>query len=302
MSAPTNEKPVIEFRGCDMLVYAEVLTDGMSGITFGEAKNLAPIGNYGKSSSASSTTKFYDNAPALSISAEDADTITLLTPVLPLERLADITGKDFDAATGALLDGDKHEKYFALGVRCKLTDGTYRYIWRLKGTFAVPDENAKTEDNTTDTNNMTLTYTGIKTIYEFAKEGRSKGVVVDERDGRCSPSKLASDWFSQVVTSDTLSSFAIVTSVDVTDHVTVEVGATANIYATVVPSYTEAQKIWASANTSVATVEPMTNMSGCYVTGVRVGVTEVTITVGALTASCTVAVVPVEEQGTSGTE
>ena len=64
MSAPTNEKPVIEFRGCDMLVYAEVLTDGMSGITFGEAKNLAPIGNYGKSSSASSTTRSLVGIPS----------------------------------------------------------------------------------------------------------------------------------------------------------------------------------------------------------------------------------------------
>lgn len=292
MSAPTNEKPVIEFRGCDMLVYAEVLTDGASGITFGEVLNLAPIGNYGKSSSASSTTKFYDNAPALTISAEDADTITLLTPVLPLNRLADITGKTYDEATGALLDGDKHEKYFALGVRCKLTDGTYRYIWRLKGTFAVPDEEAKTEDNTTDTNNMTLTYTGIKTLYEFAKEGRSKGVVIDERDGKCSPTKLANEWFDEVQTSDTISKFAIVESVTVTPRLTVEFGKTANLYGTVIPSYSEAARIWTSENDSIASVEPMENMSGCVVTGEQVGVTNVTLTVGTLSAICVVSVVP----------
>lgn len=289
MSIPTNEKPVIEFRGCDMLVIADVLSDTASGIEFGDVENLAPIGQYGKTSDVSSTTKYYDNAPALAVSSEGADTITLLTPVLPIERLAKITGKAYDAATGAMLDGDRTERYFALGVRCKLTDGTNRYIWRYKGTFAVPDEEAKTEDNTTDTNNMTLTYTGIKTVYRFP-EGRSKGIVVDERDGKCSPAKLEADWFSAVVTSDKLSDFAIVQSVSIKARETVAVGDTVNLYGTVVPSYTEAAITWESGNENIATVTPLENQTGCTVTGVSSGVTTVTLTAGTLSAVCTLAV------------
>ena len=193
MSIPTNAKPVIEFRGCDMLCIAEVTKDDASGITFGAVENLAPIGQYGKTASTSTATKFYDNIPAMVINTEGADTITLLVPVLPLERLAKITGKAYDASTGAFLDGDSQEKYFALGVRLKLTDGTYRYIWRYKGSFAIPDENANTENDTTDTQNMTLTYTGIKTAYSFAADGRSKGIVVDERDGKIDLSMRPSD-------------------------------------------------------------------------------------------------------------
>lgn len=294
MSIPTNEKPVIEFRGCDMLVIAEVLTDTAAELTFGPVENLAPIGNYGKTSDVSSNTKYYDNAPALNVNSEGADTITLLTPVLPIERLAKITGKPYDSATGALLDGDRTERYFSLGVRVKLTDGTQRYIWRFKGSFAVPDEEAKTEDNTTDTNNMTLTYTGIKTNYAFAKEGRSKGIVIDERDGKCSPTKLASDWFSTVQTSNTIAEFAIVQSVSVTERLTVTVGGTGNVYGTVIPSYTEAPITWESGNENIATVEPLTGSVGCVVTGVSVGVTTVTLRAGTLSAVCTLAVTAAE--------
>lgn len=291
MSIPTNAKPVIEFRGCDMLCIAEVTKDDASGITFGAVENLAPIGQYGRTSSSSTATKFYDNIPAMVINTEGADTITLLTPVLPIERLAKITGKTYDESTGAMLDGDRQEKYFALGVRLLLTDGTYRYIWRYKGSFAIPDENANTENDTTDTQNMTLTYTGIKTSYKFTKEGRSKGVIVDERDGKCSPAKLASDWFSSVVTSDSISDFAIIQSLTLPTTDTVAVAAQKLLNALVVPSYAPVAVTWTTSVPTVASIEvDDENDRKCTVTGVSAGISRITATAGTLSATCIVEV------------
>lgn len=201
---------VDEFRGTDNLVYAEVLTDNNEtngGYTAGTVKVLAPVAEISKSTETSSETKYYDNKPASTINAEGADTITLTVPPLDLPTLADITGKGLDAATGALLDGESTPKYFALGYRLKLTDGSYRYVWRYKGSFAIPDETSQTENGGTDTNNQQLTYTGISTQHKFTKAldasgnpKAQKALVVDERDDKAD----LSTFFDTVTTCDTL--------------------------------------------------------------------------------------------------
>lgn len=195
---------VDEFRGTDNLVYAEVLTDNnetSEGYTTGAVKILAPVAEISKTVETASDTKYYDNKAVLTINAEGADTITLTVPALDLPTLAEITGKTYDATLGAFMDGEAIPKYFALGYRLKLTDGTYRYVWRYKGRFAIPDETSQTENASTDTNNQQLTYTGIQTMHNFTKTGKSgKALVVDERDDKAN----LTTFFDTVTTCDTL--------------------------------------------------------------------------------------------------
>ena len=195
---------VDEFRGTDNLVYAEVLTDNNEsgeGYTTGAVKILAPVAEISKTVETASDTKYYDNKAVLTINAEGADTITLTVPALDLPTLAEITGKTYDATLGAFMDGEAIPKYFALGYRLKLTDGTYRYVWRYKGRFAIPDETSQTENASTDTNNQQLTYTGIQTMHNFSKTGKSgKALVVDERDDKAN----LTTFFDTVTTCDTL--------------------------------------------------------------------------------------------------
>lgn len=203
---------VDEFRGTDDLYYAEVTADNNqtgegNGYVTGTVKRLAPVAEISKTVETASDTKYYDNAPATTINAEGADTITLNIPALDLATLADITGKQIDATTGAFMDGVATPKYFALGYRLGLTDGTYRYVWRYKGSFGIPDETSTTRNAGTDSNGQTLTYTGIMTIHKFTKavdaQGNAlpqKALVVDERDGKAD----VSDFFSTVTTCDTL--------------------------------------------------------------------------------------------------
>lgn len=195
---------VDEFRGTDNLVYAEVLTDNNTegqGYTTGDVTVLAPVAEIGKTVETASDTKYYDNKPALTINAEGADTITLTVPALDLPTLAAITGKTYDETTGAFCDGERQPKYYALGYRLRLTDGTYRYVWRYKGSFGIPDETSQTENAGTDSNNQQLTYTGIQTMHKFTKTGTSqKALVVDERDGKAD----LTTFFDAVTTCDTL--------------------------------------------------------------------------------------------------
>lgn len=194
-----------EYQGFDKLYYAPITldTNGEDGeYTVGKFKQLAPAGEISIANSSETATKYYDNVPFLNISSEAATEISLTTPILPIETLAEITGKDYDETTGSLLDsGNPTIKYFALAYRLMFTDGSYRYVVRHKGSFVVGEESSKSKDDSTDTTNQTFTYTSINTTHEFTKTSKSsKAIVVDERDGKCD----VSTWFTDVVTPDNI--------------------------------------------------------------------------------------------------
>lgn len=271
----------VEFRGCDNLVIAEVTTDTAAAFETGSVTLLAPVAEVAKTVQTNSETHYYDNVGMITIRAEGTDEVTVTVPVLPLSILAKITGKTIDVNTGAFLDGDPVEKYYAIGYRLKLTDSTFRYVWRMKGTFSFPDETSSTENDGVDTNNQEIVYTGVQTIHEFTNGGRCRAVVIDERDGKCD----LSTFFDTVQTPDTIAALAntAVTALSVSPTTaTVAVGATTTITPTITPS--TAGIAWASSNTRVATV------SGGVVTGVQAGTAVVTATSGAMSASCTVTV------------
>lgn len=198
-----NELQYVEFRGVDNLVYAEVTKDTSEAYETGDVKVLSGAGEISKTTSTSSATSHYDNGPRIVTSSEGSDEITVTCSVPTLAVMGELTGKAIDTETGAFIDTAAEPKYFALGYRFKKTDGTYRYIWRLKGMFSIPDEASKTTDDGTDTNNIQLKYTGIMTTHEFTVNGAketAKGVVVDESDGKCD----VSTFFAQVTTPDDL--------------------------------------------------------------------------------------------------
>ena len=271
----------VEFRGCDNLVIAEITGDDSTGYVVGTVEALAPVAEISKTVENSSETHYYDNTGMIIIHSEGSDDVTLTVPALPLATLAKITGKTIDNATGAFIDGEATEKYFAIGYRLRLTDGTYRYVWRLKGSFNIPDETSATENSGTDTNNQQVTYTGVKTIHAFTNGGRAKAVVIDERDGLAD----VTDFFDDVQTPDTLNNLSIVTALTVSPTTaTVAVGAAQTITPTVTPS-TFTNITWTSSDETKTTVS-----NAGVVTGVAAGSATITAHAGAKTATCTVTV------------
>lgn len=283
-----NNNQAVEFRGCDNLVIAEVLADTSTNYTVGEVTTLAPVAEIAKTVETNSETHYYDNVGMITIHAEGTDEVTLTVPVLSLSMLANITGKIVDPATGAFIDCAPVEKYFAIGYRLKLTDGTYRYVWRMKGSFGFPDETSATEDDGTETNNQELTFTGVQTIHEFTNgggtgvAGRVRAIVIDGRDGKCD----LSTFFDTVQTPDTISALANVevTSIAVEPATqSLTVGQIATLTANVTPNTVGVA--WASSNPRVATVS-----SGGVVAGVSEGIAIITGTAGNKSDSCTVTV------------
>lgn len=203
---------VFEYRGVEGLVIAEVTGDDNEsdgGYKTGKVMPLLPVAEIGKTTETSSEAHYYDNAPMIVISGEGPDEITVTGAGMTLEKLALITGKSYDEDTGMMVDGPRQERYFAMGYKTKDSDGKYRYVWRLKGTFAIPDDTNATEDDGTEANGTELTYTGIYTTHKFAKGKLNgdaweaapvKGVVVSDREGLADLSKF----FESVATPDSI--------------------------------------------------------------------------------------------------
>ena len=203
---------IFEFRGVDNLVYAEVTGDDnevSGGYVTGTVKSLSPVASIAKATASTNEAHYYDNNPMIVVSSEAADEITLTVAPLAIDTLADITGKSYDPETGMMVDSERNPKYFAIGYRTKGTDGFYRYVWRLKGTFGIPDEQNDTENDGTDTTNTELTFTGIATTHKFEKgrfrngaweKAQVKGIVVDERFDKVD----FTDFFGSVKTPDTV--------------------------------------------------------------------------------------------------
>ena len=206
-----TQQEVFEFRGVDSLYVAEVTKDENTtdGYTCETPVYLAPVAEVGKTTDSSNEAHYYDNKAMIVVNSESADKITITMAPPTLEKLAKIIGKSFDATTGMFVDGERQNKYFALIYRTKGTDGHYRYVSRLKGTFSIPEESNATENDGTDTTNTSIEYTGIYTTHEFTKgkytgtewvKGSAKGIVVDDRYDKAD----LSTFFSKVQTPDTI--------------------------------------------------------------------------------------------------
>lgn len=202
----------VEFRGCKNLVYAEVtkdnnLTGQTEGYITGTVKTLAPVAEISKSVETSSEAHYYDNAAAVVINSEGADTVTFTIAVPTDEVLADITGRTYDSTKKMFVESERVQKYFAVGYILgeKGEGDDERYVWRYKGTFNIPDETSATENDGTDSNNLSLEFTGIYTDHIFAngkgsgKPGKAKAAYIRESNDIAT----ASQWFAAVATPDT---------------------------------------------------------------------------------------------------
>lgn len=106
--------------------------------------------------------------------------MTCTVSAIDQEVLAKITGQQYDAATGTLIEGERKNKYFAIGYKTKKTNGDEIYVWRYKGTFNIPEATHATENDGTDANGQEITFTGIKTTHKFTKtNGGAKAINVD---------------------------------------------------------------------------------------------------------------------------
>lgn len=192
-------------RGLKNVYVAHVTADTDSAYTTDTPYKLIPAGELSVTVENDLTKFYFDNTVFASVGREGSSEVTISGAQLRAKMIAAITGKDIDATTGAVLDAGvfAQDDYWAFGAEIGQIDGTAEMFWFLKGTFAIPDSNGKTEGEDTDATGTELTFTAIPTIHEFTATTKvCKRVVIDTET---TVVKTGEDFFAQVVTPDNLS-------------------------------------------------------------------------------------------------
>jgi phi13 family phage major tail protein len=261
---------IYEYRGVEGLVYAPITADTAESFSTGTVKPLAGVAEIAKTTDSTNEPHYYDNIPAVVVSSTGSDEITITASAIPLDTLAEITGQGYDETTGMFIEQERTPGYFAIGYQTKDTNGNVYYVWRLKGTFNIPDQTNATEDDGTDANGQELVFTGINTTHKFTKTGKSaKSITVN------TGLQLAdtTDFFTAVQTPDSIQARPITPSVIVTPATaSVQVGNTVNLSVVTYPA--GAEVTWSSSAETYATV----SNSG-VVTGVAEGTATITATI-----------------------
>lgn len=201
---------ILEYRGVEGLVAAEVTMDNNEtgqdqGYVTGDVFPIAGVAEISRTTEASNEPHYYDNMPAIIVSNTASDEVTISASAIPLDVYAKITGQKYDETKGAMIEGPRENKYFALGYKTKKTNGDEVYVWRYKGTFNIPDQTNATENDGTDANGQELVYTGIQTTHKFTATGKgAKAMNVDVALDKAD----VSTFFDTVTTPDTLTAKA----------------------------------------------------------------------------------------------
>lgn len=196
---PDNANKFSLSRGLKDVVIAEITADGADAYTASATvEQLIPAGTITMSADSEKVDTYFDNVVFATVGSESSTTVTIEGARLKPTMLAKITGKTVDATTSAIIDnGVFVEKYFALGARIQMLDGSEALVWFMKGTFAIPEETGRTIDDGTDADGMTLEYTAVATKFQFGGDKGVKRVVVDTTESEIVEEQ---DFFKQVVT------------------------------------------------------------------------------------------------------
>ena len=273
---------IYEYRGVEGLVYAPVTVDTAGNYTTGTVKDLAGVATIAKSTASNNEAHYYDNLPAVVVSSTGSDEITITASAIPYDVLAEITGQVYDSETGLFVEQERTAGYFAIGYKTQDTNGNEYFVWRLKGTFNIPDQTNGTKNDGTDANGQEITYTGISTTHKFAKTGKAaKAITLNTGLNLVD----TTNFFASVQTPDTIVPSAPTPEVVLNrSNISIEVGETLTLTATTTPAGEAVT--WSSSSDTYATV------AGGVVTGEAAGSATITakITVDGVDYSDTCAV------------
>ncbi len=197
MTAQGEYKSTLGLRD---LYYALVTQDDAGAYAAGTPAYMAPLITASAAPASNIITQYADDGPYDVMTSEGETKIDLETTGIPVEVLAALLGKTYDAATGRMFDFGATPPDTALSFRAIKSNGSYRYFQYLKGKFSAPAEEQASKSDTPDPKPAKITYTAVKTIHPFDLLGNAslldgvKRVVGDEDATGFS----GTGWFSAV--------------------------------------------------------------------------------------------------------
>ncbi len=189
--------------GLDMLYYAPLLTDTSGGTSYDTPLRLENIVSLSVTPNTEISTFFADDGPREAFSQIGEVDVSLQLPDIASEDYAFLIGANYNIGTGQMTYATNAiAPEVAIGFRAQKSDGSYRYIWLMKGKFGVANMEHQTKESGVNFQTMTLNGKFLSRTYDNMVFRR-----IDENDPNFAFSGLPTSWFADpdlgvVVTAD----------------------------------------------------------------------------------------------------
>jgi len=177
--------------GLDSFHYAPLLTDTTAGCSYDTPIAITGLITADVKANGGIDTQYADDGPAVNAASVGRQEIDIEFTNLPLSLRALLLGQTVTSGVvGEKADDTPLD--VAIGFRSLKSNGKYRYVWYLKGNFALPDDKYKTKEEKTNFNTQAMKFIGLRRdydgLYKFA---------VDEDDPAV-PASVITNWFKAV--------------------------------------------------------------------------------------------------------
>lgn len=178
--------------GLQDIYYAKLIKDDETGVEYDTPKKMLPAITANVTPTVNSATLNGNDGPIVTANALGPITVEIGVAAIPLETQADLLGSTI-TADGLLIDnGDDQAPEVALGYRRSMSDGSFVYVWLLKGKFQLPTEEAQTKQDEISFQTPTITATFLKRLYDGNWRFRA------DSNNTASAARIAT-WFDAVV-------------------------------------------------------------------------------------------------------
>lgn len=168
--------------GVDNLVYAPLTKDTDSEITYGPVKKLAGVMKISVNPNSSTETAFYDDGPGESASTLGDIEVEIEKAELSLDERAALLGHELTDKGVLVYGASDSAPYVALGFRTLKSNGSYKYVWLMKGKFAEPEDSNETKGDSVSFQSDTISGSFAKTNHAFKVGSKKKQAWKFETD------------------------------------------------------------------------------------------------------------------------
>jgi phi13 family phage major tail protein len=158
--------------GCDHLVYAILTADTNEELTYDAPVALPGVMSLNVNPNASMATIFYDDGPGESASTLGQIEVEINKNALSTAEKAALLGHGIDANGSLIYGANDTPPWVAIGFRTLKANGTYRYVWLLKGKFMEVEDNNETRNDSVNFQNDVITGQFAKTNKSFTIGGK----------------------------------------------------------------------------------------------------------------------------------
>ena len=151
---------LVPIIGLDNFHYALLTEDLTTGTTYEASVAVPNLNQANIAFNGTSAIWFADNGPAVVSSQIGEVEVEIIVGDLPPEDYTKLIGAT--RVNGKIsYNVNANAPDCAIGFRLMKSDGSYRYMWLLKGKFTHPDQNAQTKSDSVEFQPQTLQFKGV---------------------------------------------------------------------------------------------------------------------------------------------